>query len=62
MVRPGVSGVRAETRHFAGKHELQEIGEVANLPFREIKRKADALVHCGLLQEDETGSVAMPSN
>jgi len=34
-----------------GAHSLLEISEAANLPFREIKRAADALARCGLLRE-----------
>jgi len=45
-----------------GCHSLLEICEAANLPFREIKRAANALAGCGLLQEGGTGSVAMPGS
>lgn len=33
-----------------GRHSLLDIGERANMPFREIKAAADALVRCGLLR------------
>jgi len=34
-----------------GAHSLLDISEAANQPFREIKRAADALEHCGLLRK-----------
>ena len=44
-----------------GSHSLLEICETANLPFREIKRAADALGGCGLLREKRADPVKMPS-
>jgi aminopeptidase-like protein len=43
-----------------GAHSLLEISEAANLPFREIKRAADALAGCGLLREHGASPPAMP--
>jgi aminopeptidase-like protein len=41
-----------------GAHSLLDISEAANLPFREIKRAADALEHCELLRKCAAGSPA----
>jgi len=34
-----------------GAHSLLDVSESANLPFQEVKRAADALENCGLLQK-----------
>ena len=39
-----------------GAHSLLDVSEAANLPFREIKRAADALERCGLLRKCAAGS------
>jgi aminopeptidase-like protein len=41
-----------------GAHSLLDISETANLPFREIRRAADALERCGLLRKSVAGSLA----
>lgn len=45
-----------------GAHSLLDVSETANLPFREIKRAADALERCGLLQKCAPGSLAPTGN
>lgn len=41
-----------------GAHSLLDVSEAANLPFREIKRAADALVRCSLLRSCAAGPAA----
>jgi aminopeptidase-like protein len=41
-----------------GAHSLLDVSEAANLPFREIKRAADALESCGLLRRSAEASSA----
>jgi aminopeptidase-like protein len=41
-----------------GAHSLLDVCEMANQPFREIRRAADALERCGLLQKCAAGSPA----
>ena len=45
-----------------GTHSLLDVGETANLPFREIKRAANALERVGLLRKVGTGSPAPTGN
>jgi len=45
-----------------GAHSLLEIGEVANLSFREIKHAADALTRSGLLLEHGAITAAFPDD
>jgi aminopeptidase-like protein len=41
-----------------GAHTLLDVCETANLPFREIRRAADALERVGLLRKCAAGSSA----
>lgn len=45
-----------------GVHSLLDVSEAANLPFREIKRAADALERCELLRRSAEASSAPPGS